>query len=191
MAEPIDPRLGEENASKLLSRFGLKPQTFPTEYALGPVTFTDANGNPSGAIGARATLDKTLSNFPHMIMGIRLANRWSLPAAPSDEDIAHATYIKRYIDGEQTVRMQVAQQSILIDPSLQTLVTGRDGLHWHPFPAPYPVAGGNDVSFEIVRVSAYPPLPSQPAVALEPQVFGILVCAVFRGDLRSAAPHRA
>lgn len=191
MPEHFDPKLGEAQASQLLSRFGLKPQTFPIEYPLGPEPFVDGAGNPSGAVGARATLVRTLSNFPHMVMGVRLQNVWALPDAPSDADIAHATYIKRYIDGEQTIRMDLAQQSVMVEATLQPLVTGRDGLHWHPFPAPYPMAGGNDVAFEVVRRSAYPSLPSEPGTPLTPQVYAVLVCAVFRGDLRSAAPHRA
>ena len=60
------------------------------------------------------------------------------------------------MDGDQDISLQLAQQNVIINPMSQVTLTGKGGVHWHPFPCSYPVRGGNNMQIRIVRTSSYP-----------------------------------
>ena len=172
---------------KIWSAFGLQPQAFPIYYPMGPNAFIDASGDPSGAVGARARLGRDLSNFPHMFMGLRITNLYALPDEPTADDVQLFRALKEWVDGEQSVRIELAQQNITADSVLDVQLTGRAGIHWHPFPVPFPMAGANSITVEITRLSPYPQLGGS---SITPQVSVSILAAVMRADLKTAAPHR-
>lgn len=171
---------------------GLSPQTFPIYYPMGSKPFHDGSGNASGAVGATARLEKDLSNFAHMFMGLRIDNVYALPPGDQgqdpDPDVVQAfrTY-KEWLDAEQTVTINLAQQNVTADRLFQRQLTGAGGINWHPFPAPFPMAGANNITVEITRVTAYPPLGGAPVL---PEVRVSILAAVLRADMQTAAPHR-
>src|SRR5574342_452595 len=125
-----------------------------------------------------------------MFMGLRINNVYQLPADPSAEDVALFQACKRYIDGEQTIKLILAQQSIAIEPTLQKQITGTDdGIYWHPFPIPYPMAGGNEIGLEITRVTSYPAFPST-SIPIVPTVRAVIYAATARADFRTITPNR-
>jgi len=172
---------------KIWSSFGLNPQAFPIYYPMGPKAFLDGAGNPSGAVGATASLSRDLSNFPHMFLGLRVTNTYTIGAAPNADAVNLFRTLKEWVDGEQSITVNLAQQSISLDRVQQSHMTGRAGWHWHPFPVPFPMAGANTIACEIVRTTAYPALNG---AAILPQCHVTIVAAVLRADLKTIAPHR-
>lgn len=174
---------------KVASALGLNAQLFPIYYTMGPVPFL-LDGAPSGARGATANLATDLSNFPHFLYGVRLTNTYAaLPDAATDADIARYRLCKEFIDQEQTVRINLAQQNITADRVHQAALCGEyQGLHWHPFPAPFPMAGGNNVVLDVVRLVGYPQINDADVL---PECRAVLLAGVLRADLRTIATHRA
>lgn len=189
---PVDNDLVERDQEKIWTAFGLDPQTFPIYYPIGPKPFLDGNGEPSGAVGARAELEKDLSNFPHMFIGIRIDNIYNIPSEegvdPTADVVQLYRALKEWVDGEQSITINLSQQSISVDKLLQVQLTGRNGENWHPFPSPFPMAGGNNITIDVERSTSYPLLGGEPVT---PVVRASLLAAVFRGDMRTVAPHRA
>lgn len=171
------------DADKILSAFGLNPQAFPIYYGMGPATFLDAAGAQSGLRGSVARLSKSLSNPPHLFMGLRIWNTINPPDTDDDGDWLRYEAAMKYQGGEQYVRMSLAQQNILADGILQTTLCGVDGIHWHPFPAPFPMQGGNDIELEIVRATSYGTYSD--ATPIVPTVNATLLCAVLRNDMKT------
>lgn len=170
--------MDDSEIEKVLTAFGLNPQAFPIYYPMGPQPF-QLDGVASGAQGAVAMLSHSLPNPPHILMGIRVSNVYDLPADADADDIANYTAMKQFVDGDQTLYIDLAQQNILANPTYQTHVTGRaDGQHWFPFPAPFPMAGGNNVSLTVTRLTSYPQLVGEDVT---PVCRATLVAAVLRG----------
>lgn len=185
MAEPIP-----ESALAVWSRRGLEPQEFPIYYGLPPANFLDASGTPSGAAGSRARLSRDISNWPHLLVGIRIDNVYDLPSAADADGVARYRACKEYVDGEQTVRVDLAQQNTTTDNVLQTTLCGRMGSgDWHPFPVPFPMAGANQINIDIQRVTSYPIIVGEDPVV--PVVRVTLVAAVFHADRLTTGVHRA
>lgn len=173
---------------KILTAFGLNPQVFPIYYPMGAQPFTDGNGQPSGAVGATARLNRSLSNFPHMFMGLRISNEYdNLGQTPSADDVQLVRFLKEWTDAEQTVTINLAQQNITADQLAQQHLTGHDGINWAPFPAPFPMAGANDITVTIRRTTSYPLVAG---VAVQPVARVTILAAVFRGDMRTAPVRR-
>jgi hypothetical protein len=172
---------------KIWSAFGLNPQAFPIYYPMGPASFLDSAGTPSGAAGAVAQLSRDLSNFPHMFLGLRVSNQYALPTTPTADQVNLYRTCKEWIDGEQSVRVELAQQSIAAERVPQTHLTGREAIHWHPFPVPFPMAGANTISVVITRLTSYPQLAG---ASIIPTVSVSILAAVMRADLKAIAPHR-
>ena len=177
-----------EEENKIWSAFGLNPQAFPIYYPMGPRPFLDGSGNPSGAAGAVATLQRDLSNFPHMFIGLRISNVYPLPEGANADDVQRYRVLHEWVDGEQNMRIDLAQQNVTGDRVATIHVTGRGGVHWHPFPVPFPMAGGNNINVEIVRLTGYGQLAGEDVL---PQCHVTIVAAVLRADLQTMAPHRA
>jgi len=180
----MDPEL-----QKIWSSFGLSPQAFPLLYALGPSPLRNAAGAPSGAAGSESVLTRELSNFPHMLIGIRLRNVYAFAIDGQDPDSSIAQYraLHEWTDDEQTVSVELAQQNPLSSSTLQSLVQGQGGYHWHPWPVPFPMAGGNNITVRIRRVTGYPLLAGAEVL---PEVYGTLVTAVLRADYGTVPPRR-
>ncbi len=199
----------QEELDNIWSSQGLVPQLFPKYYSMGPVALT-VDGSPSGAAGAVAVLTKELSNFPHILYGVRISNTYELPTttiglpvgtpATAEQVIAqleHYERMKRFVDVEQTVTINLSQQNITGQAMLQGQLCGQSGTVWHPFPAPYPMAGGNNVNVEVRRVTSYPNYPLldsdvDPAapIPVTPVVFGTLLAAEFKATRQSVSTHR-
>ena len=128
-----------------------QPQRFPIIY---PASAGFVKDNlPSGAVGATATLTLTFNTRPHMLVGLRLENIYAVPERL--QNIDGIAYLDK-LDEQQDMTTALAQQNIIIRPTLQTLVTGRRGVHWHPFEVPYPFRGGNNIVITVSRLTAYP-----------------------------------
>lgn len=142
-----------------------KAQTFPVYYP-AEAEFTAGDqpgGNPSGLVGATARLTFTINTRPHGFLGIRLRNVFEVPEFPLAT--VPATYFPRWadlhaLDVDQDVRVELAQQNILMDRTDQALFVGGPGIGgsfvWHPFPCPYPFRGGNNVRVTVTRTTSYP-----------------------------------
>jgi len=179
----------DSELEKIWTQLGLSPQTFPIYYPIGPKQFLDGTGQPSGAVGTRARFTRDLSNFAHMFIGIRISNTYELPQLPTADEIARFRACKEFVDGEQTITINLAQQNIVVEPTLQSQITGLDGIHWHPFPTPFPMAGANNISIEVQRATSYPQIrEGEPVI---PEVRMVLLAVVLRADMKTVPPHRA
>ena len=178
----------DEELDTIWSKLGyLVPQLFPKYYAIGPVPFT-RDGVPSGAAGAEAILTKELSNFPQILYGVRISNVYALPDPVDASHILQAQLYHDWLDGEQTVGVNLSQQNVTAQPMLQSQLTGRGDSAWHPFSAPYPMAGGNTVNLQVRRVTGYPDFIESDAV--EPVVFATLLAAEFKATRSTTAVKR-
>lgn len=129
-------------------------QAFPLQISSDAVSFTDNSGAVSGAVGATALITIDLPNAPFLWYGIRISNIWSGPAAPTADQIEQMRYLKEHVDCEQAVSMNLTQQNILVNRVHQLQVCG-NGIHWHPFPTPFPMVGANTIDIEVRRLVAY------------------------------------
>lgn len=161
---------------------------FPFYYAMSAPFELD--GNPSGAAGAVAEMDRELTNPPHIFYGVRLRNVYPMDAIEN----AAAFLAVKQLDSDQMIRIDLAQQNICAQPTLQdTVVGGTAGgggtvVHWHPFPHPYLCAGANNIALRVVRLTGYPDLAQ--GVPVHPVCHATLVTAVFKDGLRTVPPSR-
>lgn len=177
-------QLSDEQANEYWSQLGFQPQCFPYYYNQSASTFDD----PPGAIaGAEITIPFSLDNFPHMLEGIRVRSTWQGPDNPDADELALMTYVKKYVDEEQSLRLELTQQSIIAKAVPQVSVQGNDGFVWHAFPTPFPMAGGNTVNVVIKRLTSYPFLSEQ---RINPRVDVTLVCRMLRADRLTSIPLR-
>lgn len=139
-------------------------QRFPVIYS-AKAQFK-AGSKESGAAGSVAKLQFAINNNPHEITGLRIKNVYEVPteflslAQPDGID-----YLNR-LDQEQTLTMRMAQQNVVVDETLQSLVCG-DGVHWHPFELPYPFRGGNNITVDVNRLTSYSLPGSDPLVTID------------------------
>jgi len=139
-------------------------QRFPVIYS-AQAQFK-VGSSESAAAGAVAKLQFAINNNPHEITGLRVKNVYEVPpeflelARPDGMD-----YLDR-LDQEQTLTMRMAQQNIVVDATLQSLVCGT-GPHWHPFELPYPFRGGNNVTVDVNRLTGYTLPGSDPLVTVD------------------------
>ena len=155
----------------------MESQWFPVYYPMGPRSFLDGDGQPTGAANSIAELTKDVPNWPILFQGLRITNVYALPNQPSELDIRTFEASKRYLDDEQTVRIDISQQNITAEPTLQVQLTGKSGVYWAPFPIPFPMAGGNNVTIRIQRVTAYPQLNQ---TQIQPVVFATILASQAR-----------
>ncbi len=176
------------DTEKIWTAMGLSPQVFPIYYPMGAQPFTDGTGQPSGAAGAQARLNRSLSNFPHMFMGLRISNDYDvLGDTPSADDVQLVRFMREWVDGQQTVDINLAQQNITAEQLFQPHLTGHDGVIWAPFPAPFPMAGANDITVTIQRTASYPQVNGE---AVQPVCRVSILAAVMRADLRTSPVRR-
>ncbi len=173
-------------------------QWFPLYYPMGPRAFTNANGDASGALGAQATLTKDISNFPIMFWGLRITNVYTKPSGMDFANELAYKNCKNYVDSEQTVRIEISQQNITAEATLQTQMMGLEGQIWSPFPVPFGMAGGNNISVVVTRSSEYPTLtfpdPAEPGEFLTerilPVCYATIVASVAREGDQTMPPLR-
>lgn len=178
------------DTEKIWTAMGLSPQVFPLYYPMGEQPFQTGGGVQSGAAGAIARLQRPLNNFPHMFMGLRISNVYDLFAdtpQPTDDQVRLARFLHEWVDSEQIVTINLAQQNITAELMFQPHLTGHDGINWAPFPAPFPMAGGNNITVEIQRRTTYPMFNDADVL---PLVNATLVTAVLRADLDTSPPRR-
>ena len=169
-------------ANKYWSALGYQPQNFPYYYGAGANAFDE-----EAIAGAEITIPFSLDNFPHMIEGIRVRNTWQIPDEPTADELALATFVKRYVDDEQSLRIELTQQSIIAKAIAQPLVQGADGYVYHAFPKPFPMAGGNTINVVIRRLTSYPILGE---TRINPRVDVAIVCTMLRADRMTMPPLR-
>ena len=124
------------------------PVLFP-----GSARFQNADGAPSGAVGATATVEISINLQPQMLVGIRVANVYAIPT--QGQAAERFPYYDR-LDEEQTLTTELTQSNIIVRAAMQSTVTGRRGFHWHPFSVPYLWRGGNNLTMVITRLTSYP-----------------------------------
>ena len=122
------------------------PVLFP-----GSARFQNADGQPSGAVGAQATVEISINLQPQFLMGIRVQNVYPIPG----NLVGSLSYLER-LDEEQTLTTELTQSNIIVRAALQTTVTGRRGYHWHALSVPYLWRGGNNLTMVITRLTGYP-----------------------------------
>lgn len=176
MAE--NEKLTDEQINEAWSALGYQPQAFPYYY--------NSNGNTfqNGAIaGEEFTVNFSLDNFPHMLLGLRITNEWQPIDDEEDpataDEIALQNFVKQWVDDQQTVRLALTQQSIISKSIPQRIIQGANGEVWHNFPTPFPMAGGNTVDVTVRRLTSYPFLRDQRIV---PTVYVSLVVIMLRAD---------
>ncbi len=152
-------------------------QWFPVYYPMGPKAFLNSDGTPGGGVAAIAELTKELPNWPILFLGLRLTNVYPLPDGLDEAGLAYYTAMKRWVDNEQTVEINLSQQDITGGPTLQVQLTGNGGFYWSPFGVPFPMAGGNNIRITVRRISPYPLLNDVPVT---PEVFGTIIGAQAR-----------
>ena len=162
-------------------------QWFPIYYPMGPKSFADADGVPSGAGGSTAELTKDIPNWPILFLGLRITNVYVLPAQPTELDLRVYEACKRSVDDEQTVRIALSQQNITAEPTLQVQLTGKSGVYWAPFPVPFPMAGGNNIAVSVVRVTPYPEIDGS---LILPTCFATILAAVARNTEQTMPTRR-
>ena len=190
----VDTQIPVE-AEKIWTAMGLSPQVFPIYYPMGAAPFTDGSGQPSGAAGALARLSRSLSNFPHMFMGLRISNEFDYfgdNPDPSADDIQRVRFLHEWVDAEQTVFINLAQQNITAELLPQMHLTGHDGINWAPFPAPFPMAGANDITVEVRRTTSYPTVTgaNEQQIEVTPICRVTILAAVLRTDMRTSPVRR-
>lgn len=165
----------------------MNAQWFPIYFPMGPKAFQNSNGEASGQVGAVCELSKDLPNWPIQFLGLRITNVYELPENPTPAGIEIYTACKRFVDDEQTVRISLSQQNITSEKTMQVQLTGKSGVYWAPFPVPFPMAGGNNISVTVVRATSYPNLDGQP---IQPQCYAAIVAAQARNTEQTIQPHR-
>lgn len=139
-----------------------------------------SNRLPSGARGAEAVVDIGLNNRPHELVGVRVTNvyeitdlfeqilipipntdpivneRKNIPIAGFNLPEGDACCFLERLDGDQLMSLELAQQNVIVRDLHQKTMTGRAGVHWHPFPCAYPFRGGNNITCRFRRLTSYP-----------------------------------
>lgn len=161
------------------------PEAFPLYYETDADFLLD--NVASGAQGALARLTRDLNNFPHVVYGVRIWNVWTLPVGADAAAVELARYVREWIEPEQTVEIQLAQENVTAQPTLQPNMMGRGGLHWHPFPKPYLMAGGNQFRIIVRRTTGYPQISDTDIL---PRCHATLVTVVSRADYDTVPPTR-
>lgn len=171
------------------SRLGLSPEAFPGFDNSKPAQFQNSAGDFVATSGSQVKITYSLDNFPRMALGLRVRNVWELPDDPSDEEVRLAEYVSRYIDDQQTIEVTMTQNNVTLrNPGLQAIMQGAAGGYvWHNWPAALPLAGGNDLSVTITRVTNYPMLRD---TRINPKVYVSLVEIILRADRLTVAPMR-
>lgn len=159
---------------------------FPIYYAIEPRPFL-LSGQPSGAVGAVARLSFAFPTGPHFVYGLRISNYYALPNDADADDVARFEACKKFVDADQSIKLDVAQQSIFVNDVKQEHVTGLNGVHWHPFPVPYRIQGGNNFGVTVTRLTGYPQIADAPVL---PSCAITLVCGVFKGDMATEPSRR-
>lgn len=163
---------------------------YPIYYPVEPRPL-QLSGQNSGAAGAFAKLSFAFPTAVHLVYGLRISNYYPLPEGADADAVAVWQACRRYVDNDQTIALDISQQSIFVGNTVQSHVVGQDGFYWHPFPTPFVIAGGNNFGITVTRLTAYPDLIiDQENVPILPMVGATLVCAVFRGDMATRPPMR-
>ncbi len=142
------------------------------------------DGLPSSARGATADVLIPINNYSHLMYGIRVVNSYDLPAAFFSANPAFKQQmLEGGVDSDQSVFIDLAQQNVIARPMHQRTLTGQAGRNWHPFPAPYPFRGGNNLHVVLRRLNPYPlVLDGDVLVQVFPTVHVTLVCGVLVSD---------
>lgn len=159
---------------------------YPILYGIEPRPF-QLSGSPSGAAGAIAKLSFALPTNVHFIYGMRISNYYALPDNADAAAVARFEACKRWVDDDQMLKLDLSQQSIFVNDVKQNQVIGANGIHWHPFPVPYRIQGGNNYGITVTRLTSYPTIAG---AAVLPTVCITLVSGVFKGEMGTEPPRR-
>lgn len=159
---------------------------FPILYGIEPRPF-QLGGQPSGAAGAVAKLSFALPSNVHFLYGMRISNYYPLPNSADAAAVARFEACRRWLDDDQSLVLDVAQQSVFVNAVKQNQVMGTNGIHWHPFPVPYRVQGSNNWGITVTRLTGYPDIAGAPVL---PVCAIVLVAGVFKGEMATEPQRR-
>jgi hypothetical protein len=165
----------------------MEAQWFPQYLPFGSVEFVDNTGTRSGGRGAVARPSRSLPNFPILFIGLRITNTFEIPQDPTLTDLATYEACKRFLDNEQTVFVNLSQQNITAEATMQSQLTGNGGIYWSPFAVPFPMAGANNIALDITRRTPYPNIGGSPVL---PVVDVTIIAAQARTGPQTMPPMR-
>jgi hypothetical protein len=131
-------------------------QWFPV-YPSGSGTFM-VDGSPSSRAGSAATVEITLDTFPYLVYGARFETSYELPIPFFDAEPAFKQFMREGgVDDDYDVTIQLTQGNVTVQNGAHVRnLQGALGFNKHPWPMPYPMRGGNKVTFTARRNSSYP-----------------------------------
>lgn len=130
-------------------------QRIPIYYPADPASFRNGSSN-SGAAGARAAVTFDIPNDPHLIYGVRLVVTCPLPFVEPTEAQLRLFQAAQTIYDDNLIRIDISQLSMAAISIHQRALCGSDGVVWHPFPDPFPAAGGNKWTITATRLTSLP-----------------------------------
>lgn len=142
-------------------------QKFSLAYPGEAVFQPPSSESPQVIAGSVARITIPLTTRPYALTSIRIRNVYEIPEVDFNGTTFQPPQLVDYfarIDDDQDVKVELAQQNVVVDPANQALVQGAKGIHWHPLACPYPFRGGNNVVLTIRRRTAYPPEVAQVVV---------------------------
>lgn len=136
-----------------MARDVYSPQKIPV-YFPGSARFQNADGVPSGALGAKATVTISINLRPQWFTGIRAWNVYPVGETFQNFNILYL----QHLDNQQTMSTELTQSNIVVRDALQPLLLGggAPAIHWHPFATPYPWGGGDNITLIFTRLTSYP-----------------------------------
>ena len=142
-----------------------KMQKFPIYYPGEQLFQGDNVTNGSPQRGAEAIVQTAITTRPFAWVGVRWRLLYEIPTdglvfGPQGETQRFyppdlCCYLQR-LDQDMDITVELASQNIVIRPTNSQLVQGQDGVHYHPFAAPFPFRGGNNVNLTFKRRTSYP-----------------------------------
>jgi len=114
-------------------------------------------GSASGARGATARVSFSLESLPHILYGISI---WITYELIDEFFVANPDFKRNMRDGgvdfDFTIKITFTQQNITINPTPIASIQGFNNVNIHPFTAPYPLSGSNNIAVDLTRLSSYP-----------------------------------
>lgn len=164
------------------------PQWFPAYYPASG-RFKDNGGQDSGAARSTSILSFEFPTRPHVLLGLRIENVWSvdniqqlIETLGGTQTQALINYIQT-INAAQTIKTEFTQSDVVVKPTLQRLVTGGGDppqtVHWHPLPCPYLLRGGNKAQVTVERLISYPTITlGEQQIPIIPTIHAVWECMI-------------
>lgn len=165
-----------------MSAAGYSTQAFTAFETLKPLRFKNGNAIESANAGDQIQAGFSIDIQPRLILGFRIINVWSLPDAPTAQEVELAKFVKEHVDDEQSLLLSMTRANFTLQNATpQKALQGGGGSNvvWHYLPVPYPSAGAQDFQLTITRMSSYPKFRGE---QIQPQVHICMVSQLLRSD---------